>query len=127
MGACGEEKSKKEKKEQQNTDIGKTDGQDIIKPIEEKEKLKSIPKPKKNYIIKFINESKNVEFNDTIEGNINLNQILENMKTRQNSDFILEFDGDLKIGADKKEENFDNIMKEIYNNKKKLNLYLHHK
>ncbi len=116
MGACGEEKSKKEKKEQQNTDIGKTDGQDIIKPIEEKEKLKSIPKPKKNYIIKFINESKNVEFNDTIEGNINLNQILENMKTRQNSDFILEFDGDLKIGADKKEENFDNIMKEIYNN-----------
>ena len=116
MGACGEEKSKKEKKEQQNTDIGKTDGQDIIKPIEEKEKLKSIPKQKKNYIIKFINESKNVEFNDTIEGNINLNQILENMKTRQNSDFILEFDGDLKIGADKKEENFDNIMKEIYNN-----------
>ena len=115
MGACGEEKTKKDKKNQQDTDIGKTDEKDIIKPIEENEKLKSTPKPKKNYTIKFINESKNVEFNDIIEGDINLNQMLTNMRTRQNSDFLIEFDNDLTIGADKKEETFNNIMKEIFN------------
>ena len=116
MGACGEEKSKKDNKDKKITDVGKIDEKDTIKPIEENEKLKSTPKPRKNYTIKFINESKNIEFNETIEGDINLNQILTNMKTRQNSDFILEFDNDLKIGADKKEKNFNNIMKEIFNN-----------
>jgi len=118
MGACGEEKTTKKVEKKQPTDTGKKGEKDFINVIEEttKERLKSTPKQKGNYTIKFINKSKNVEFNDTIEGDINLNQILTSMKTRQNSDFILEFDNELKIGAEKKEENFDDIMKEIFNN-----------
>ena len=118
MGACGEEKTTKKVEKKQPTDTGKKGEKDFINAIEEttKERLKSTPKQKGNYTIKFINKSKNVEFNDTIEGDINLNQILTSMRTRQNSDFILEFDNELKIGAEKKEENFDDIMKEIFNN-----------
>ena len=119
MGSCGEEKKTKKDEKQQTTDMDKIGEKDFINPIEEtpKERLKSTPKQKRNYTIKFINKSKNVEFDDTIiEGDINLNQILTSMRTRQNSDFILEFDNELKIGAEKKEENFDKIMKEIFNN-----------
>ena len=121
MGACGEEKkssnNNNNKKIQLETNEDKISEKDI-KAIEETEKevFKSIPKPKKNYTIKFINEEKNVEFNDTIDGDITLNQILINMKTRNNSDFILEFNNGARIGPDKKEENFDKIIEEIYNN-----------
>ena len=121
MGACGEEKkssnNNNNKKIQLETNEDKISEKDI-KAIEETEKevFKSIPKPKKNYTIKFINEEKNVEFNDTIDGDITLNQILINMRTRNNSDFILEFNNGARIGPDKKEENFDKIIEEIYNN-----------
>ena len=121
MGACGEEKkssnNNNNKKIQLETNEDKISEKDI-KAIEETEKevFKSIPKPKKNYTIKFINEEKNDEFNDTIDGDITLNQILINMKTRNNSDFILEFNNGARIGPDKKEENFDKIIEEIYNN-----------
>ena len=122
MGACGEEKkssnnNNNNKKIQLETNEDKISEKDI-KAIEEtkKEVFKSIPKPKKNYTIKFINEEKNVEFNDTIDGDITLNQILINMRTRNNSDFILEFSNGAGVGPDKKEENFDKIIEEIYNN-----------
>ena len=120
MGACGEEKkssNNNNKKIQLETNEDKISEKDI-KAIEETEKevFKSIPKPKKNYTIKFINEEKNVEFNDTIDGDITLNQILINMKTRNNSDFILEFSNGARVGPGKKEENFDKIIEEIYNN-----------
>ena len=93
MGACGEEKkssnNNNNKKIQLETNEDKISEKDI-KAIEETEKevFKSIPKPKKNYTIKFINEEKNDEFNDTIDGDITLNQILINMRTRNNSDFM---------------------------------------
>ena len=121
MGACGEEKkssnNNNNKKIQLETNEDKISEKDI-KAIEETEKevFKTIPKPKKNYTIKFINEEKNDEFNDTIDGDITLNQILINMRTRNNSDFILEFNNGARIGPDKKEENFDKIIEEIYNN-----------
>ena len=122
MGACGEEKkssnnNNNNKKIQLETNEDKISEKDI-KAIEETEKevFKSIPKPKKNYTIKFINEEKNDEFNDTIDGDITLNQILINMRTRNNSDFILEFSNGARVGPDKKEENFDKIIEEIYNN-----------
>ena len=121
MGACGEEKkssnNNNNKKIQLETNEDKISDKDI-KAIEETEKevFKSIPKPKKNYTIKFINEEKNDEFNDTIDGDITLNQILINMRTRNNSDFILEFSNGAGVGPDKKEENFDKIIEEIYNN-----------
>ena len=121
MGACGEEKkssnNNNNKKIQLETNEDKISEKDI-KAIEEtkKEVFKSIPKPKKNYTIKFINEEKNDEFNDTIDGDITLNQILINMRTRNNSDFILEFSNGAGVGPDKKEENFDKIIEEIYNN-----------
>ena len=120
MGACGEEKkssNNNNKKIQLETNEDKISAKDI-KAIEETEKevFKSIPKPKKNYTIKFINEEKNDEFNDTIDGDITLKKILINMKTRNNSDFILEFNNGARIGPDKKEENFDKIIEEIYNN-----------
>ena len=120
MGACGEEKkssNNNNKKIQLETNEDKISEKDI-KAIEETEKevFKSIPKPKKNYTIKFINEEKNDEFNDTIDGDITLNQILINMRTRNNSDFILEFSNGARVGPDKKEKNFDKIIEEIYNN-----------
>ena len=121
MGACGEEKkssnNNNNKKIRLETNEDKISEKDI-KAIEETEKevFKSIHKPKKNYTIKFINEEKNDEFNDTIDGDITLNQILINMRTRNNSDFILEFSNGAGVGPDKKEENFDKIIEEIYNN-----------
>jgi hypothetical protein len=62
MGACGEEKKSNNNNNKKNP-LETTDDKEIekdIKPIEENEKeiLKSVPKPKNNYTIKFINEDK---------------------------------------------------------------------
>jgi len=118
MGACGEEKDKRDKdKNPIKTDVGDKNPTNI-EPITEEPngKLKSTPKIKKSYTIKFLNKDKNQENNKIIEGDSSINQILTNMKLKENSDYIIEFDNNLKIGAEKKDEKFEKILNEIFNN-----------
>ena len=114
MGACGEEKSKREK----NPKEGEIKVDNEIKTIDENDKvnLKSTPLQTNNYTIKFIDLYQNKEDNETIKGNLTLAQILLDLKIRQNSDFNIEFENNVKIGIDKKNEIFGNIIKEIFNN-----------
>ena len=116
MGACGEEKSKREK----NPKEGEIKVDNEIKAIDENENdkvnLKSTPLQTNNYTIKFIDLYQNKEDNETIKGNLTLDKILLDLKIRQNSDFNIEFENNVKIGIDKKNEIFENIIKEIFNN-----------
>ena len=114
MGACGEEKSKRDK----NPKEGEIKVDNEIKTIDENDKvnLKSTPLQTNNYTIKFIDLYQNKEDNETIKGNLTLDKILLDLKIRQNSDFNIEFENNAKIGIDKKNEIFENIIKEIFNN-----------
>ena len=114
MGACGEEKSKRDK----NPKEGEIKVDNEIKTIDENDKvnLKSTPLQTNNYTIKFIDLYQNKEDNETIKGNLTLDKILLDLKIRQNSDFNIEFENNVKIGIDKKNEIFENIIKEIFNN-----------
>ena len=118
MGACGEEKDRRGKdKNPTKTDVGDKNPTDIEPIIEEPNgKLKSTPKIKKSYTIKFLNKDKNQENNKIIEGDSSMNQILSNMKLKKNSDYVIEFDNKLTIGADKKDEKFENILNELFKN-----------
>ena len=121
MGACGEEKTTKKIPSQNpnpiDTDINEKDKNEII-PIKEKQDdiLKSTPKIQKSYTIKFLDKDKNQETNKIIEGNLTTKQILSNMNLRKNSDYIIDFGNDLKIDDEKKDEKFEDVIKEIFNN-----------
>ena len=121
MGACGEEKNKRDKdKNKTNPDNPDIDNnnQNGIEPLKEEtyDKLKATPQIKKSYTIKFLNKDKNQENNKIIEGDSSMNQILSNMKLKENSDYIIEFENKLTIGAEKKNEKFENILNEIFSN-----------
>ena len=115
MGACGEEKEKKTDKNPAVTNTGEKENQII--PIDEKEvdKLRS-NKPKKSYSLKFIDSHKNKEYNETIEGETTLNKILTKINIRQNSDYIIELDNDIKIGMEKKDSKFGDLVNELFKN-----------
>ena len=138
MGACNAEGKARdkprdpvdgEKIEKRNEII------DIEQPItntntnEDNNKLKG---PKINqmiteYNISFTNLSSNesdIPIEKKIQGNITLNQFLIDLKLRENADFEIEFENDKKIGNNKKDEKFDDLMKEIFNNTKpeKINM-----
>ena len=112
MGACGEEKDIKKKTEKKED---KKDNEII--PLERKEddKLRSTPKEKKGYAIKIINTDNNQGYNKTVDGDITMYQILSDIKFRENCDFIIEFENNLKIGAEKIGVKLDNILFEIFN------------
>ena len=112
MGACGEEKDIKKKTEKKED---KKDNE--IFPLERKEddKLRSTPKEKKSYAIKIINTDNNQGYNKTVDGDITMYQILSDIKFRENCDFIIEFENNLKIGAEKIGVKLDNILFEIFN------------
>ena len=112
MGACGEEKDIKKKTEKKED---KKDNE--IFPLERKEddKLRSTPKEKKSYAIKIINTDNNQGYNKTVDGDITMHQILSDIKFRENCDFIIEFENNLKIGAEKIGVKLDNILFEIFN------------
>ena len=116
MGACGEEKKKRTENNPLETNTGENNGNQII-PLDEKEgdKLRS-NKPKKIYSLKFIDSHKNKEYNETIEEGTTLNKILTNMNIRQNSDYIIELDNDIKIGMEKKDSKFGDIVNEVFKN-----------
>ena len=116
MGACGEEKKKRNEKNPVETNTGENNGNQII-PLDEKkgDKLRS-NKPKKSYSLKFIDSHKNKEYNETIEEGTTLNKILTNMNIRQNSDYIIELDNDIKIGMEKKHSKIGDIVNEVFKN-----------
>ena len=118
MGACGEEKNKRDTDKIKTNPVNDNNIQTVIEPPNEEtnDKLKAVPQIKKSYTIKFLNKDKNQENNKIIEGDSSMNQILSNMKLKKNSDYVIEFDNNLKIGADKKDEKFENILNELFNN-----------
>ena len=114
MGVCGEQKDKKKKPV---IDENKKLTNEIT-PIEEgkkDDKLKSIPNMKKSYAIKILNTDNNQGYNKVIDGDITIHQILSEMKFRENCDFIIEFENNLKIGAEKINVKLENILIEIFN------------
>ena len=118
MGACGEEKNKRDTDKIKTNPVNDNNIQTFIEPPNEEtnDKLKAAPQIKKSYTIKFLNKDKNQENNKIIEGDSSMNQILSNMKLKKNSDYIIEFDNKLTIGADKKDEKFENILNELFKN-----------
>ena len=118
MGACGEEKNKRVTDKIKTNPVNDNNIQTVIEPPNEEtnDKLKAAPQIKKSYTIKFLNKDKNQENNKIIEGDSSMNQILSNMKLKKNSDYVIEFDNNLKIGADKKDEKFENILNELFKN-----------
>ena len=114
MGVCGEQKDKKKKPV---IDENKKLTNEIT-PIEEgkkDDKLKSVPNMKKSYAIKILNTDNNQGYNKVIDGDITIHQILSEMKFRENCDFIIEFENNLKIGAEKINVKLENILIEIFN------------
>ena len=114
MGVCGEQKDKKKKPV---IDENKKLTNEIT-PIEEEkkdDKLKSIPNMKKSYAIKILNTDNNQGYNKVIDGDITIHQMLSDMKFRENCDFIIEFENNLKIGAEKINVKLENILIEIFN------------
>ena len=118
MGACGEEKNKRDTDKIKTNPVNDNNIQTVIEPPNEEtnDKLKAAPQIKKSYTIKFLNKDKNQENNKIIEGDSSMNQILSNMKLKKNSDYVIEFDNKLTIGADKKDEKFENILNELFKN-----------
>ena len=114
MGVCGEQKDKKKKTVlEENKKLTNE-----ITPIEEgkkDDKLKSIPNMKKSYAIKILNTDNNQGYNKVIDGDITIHQMLSDMKFRENCDFIIEFENNLKIGAEKINVKLENILIEIFN------------
>ena len=114
MGVCGEQKDKKKKPV---IDDNKKLTNEIT-PVEEgkkDDKLKSIPNMKKSYAIKILNTDNNQGYNKVIDGDITIHQMLSDMKFRENCDFIIEFENNLKIGAEKINVKLENILIEIFN------------
>ena len=114
MGVCGEQKDKKKKPV---IDENKKLTNEIT-PVEEgkkDDKLKSIPNMKKSYAIKILNTDNNQGYNKVIDGDITIHQMLADMKFRENCDFIIEFENNLKIGAEKINVKLENILIEIFN------------
>ena len=138
MGVCNAEGKTKDKPKDPNSEEKKENEKEIInieQPVtnintnEEQNKLKgpNINQMITEYIIAFTNLSSNesdIPIEKKIQGNITLNQFLIDLKLRENADFEIEFENNKKIGNNKKDEKFDDLMKEIFNNTKpeKINM-----
>ena len=83
-------------------------------------KLRSIPKNmtsiKIQYNYKLIDLSTKREFDEQIHSDATLGDLLKSLKLRENGDFIIEFDNNVKIGCEKINERFGELMPEIFNN-----------
>ena len=114
MGVCGEQKDKKKKTVlEENKKL--TNEITPIVGTKKDDKLKSIPNMKKSYAIKILNTDNNQGYNKVIDGDITIHQMLSEMKFRENCDFIIEFENNLKIGAEKINVKLENILIEIFN------------
>ena len=128
MGACGsgDDKGKRNKKTIKDKNPLLDDQAEINTEMKEKKddnniKLKATPKvlnpskQAKRYKYKLINLSTNDSFEKEIDGNIKINELLTSSQLRANGDFIIEFQNNIKIGYDKANEIFQDIITEIFN------------
>ena len=135
MGACGsgDDRSKKKIKTEKNDDIKVGNTEEANKNLSEKVQLievenkeikeeeittlKCIPN---NYIpdqyhYRLIDLSTKNSYEDQIGGDIKLGDFINNLKLRQNGDFIINFGDNNNIGYDKINERFSDLLAEIYN------------
>ena len=137
MGVCGSGEDKKKYKEKveksENKPENKPDDNNIIAQDEiieikeegngeeEKEKptkLRSVPNNitsiKINYKFKLIDLSTNREFEDEIDSDDNLGDLINKLKLRENGDFIIELENNKKISNEEIKKKFGELMIEIF-------------
>ena len=132
MGACGSsnarKKNKTDKDKTPEEGNNKTPGQGGIKiegnPTYQKEgeketKLKNVKKEKTgrseyNYELKDL--LKNKEVKDKISSDCTIVELLNRSNLRKNCDFIIEFENFYKIGHDKIDKRFGDLMEEVFKN-----------
>ena len=109
-----------EKKDTKVTNEIKTDKDELEQEKEEKPtKLRNIPKNmlsvKTQYNYKLIDLSTKIEYEEQINSDDTLGDLLNSLKLRENGDFIIEFDNKIKIGYDKINKEFGELISEIFN------------
>jgi len=132
MGTCGSGEDRKKNKENVDKSNKKVDekiiAQDEIVEIkeeikeetkgeEEPTKLKSIPNTtsiKTNYKCKLIDLSTNEEFENETDSNTKIGDLIKNLKLRENGDFIIEFENNMKISNEEINKRFGELMIEIF-------------
>ena len=120
MGVCHSE-GKKKKENKNNTETVTIINEEIQKDDNNNIKLKSGKKGlnmnRKEYNINLINISTNDEIKRTIKGSQTIiNILVDLLNINVHSDFELKFDNNKNIKANKKDFEFDEIMKEIFDN-----------
>ena len=132
MGACTSSDDRKKKQEnpkditpllKKKIDINaKVDNIKIIKEeIPENQKLKSKKKiidiEQNEYNYKLLDTLTNNIMKDKISSNCKLFELLNRHNLRTNADFIIEFENNFKIGYDRINDRFDDLIAEIFQNK----------
>jgi len=132
MGACTSSDDRKKKQEnpkdttpllKKKIDINaKVDNIKIIKEeIPENQKLKSKKKiidiEQNEYNYKLLDTLTNNIMEDKISSNCKLFELLNRHNLRTNADFIIEFENNFKIGYDRINDRFDDLIAEIFQNK----------
>ena len=126
MGTCGsgDDKGKRNKKSGNDKNPFENNQKEInteIKEINEDNniKLKGTPKIlnhlKQKYKYKLTNLSTNESYEKEIEGDNKINELITSLNLRANGDFIIEFQNSIKISYDKINENFQDIITEVFN------------
>jgi len=126
MGAVCSEDRKHKKRTDEEQKIGDTqiENKDLvsgeqIKIIDEKKDilLKNVPKTfiKTQYKFKLNDLDKNKIYEENIDGDTKLFELLKHFDLRENCDFFLEFENNIKIGTEKISETFENIIAEVFN------------
>ena len=128
MGACGSGDDRKKPKNgqiPQNPPIKKPESNDniiIIGHDEIKEgneiKLKNVPRNlmKINYNYELRDVSKNKTYEDNIDSSAKISDLINTLNLRKNADFEIIFENNMKIGYDKINEEFSEVLKGIFNN-----------
>ncbi len=110
-----------EKKDTKDTKEIKTDKDELEQEKEEKiTKLRNIPKNmlsvKTQYNYKLIDLSTKIEYEEQINSDDTLGDLLNSLKLRENGDFIIEFENNFKIDYDKINDRFGELMSEVFKN-----------
>ena len=144
MGACGSNKARKKDKIGETPGGGRdinTPGKEIIEKIdgnptdgkkreEERSKLRNprnenFEEREYNYELKDL--IKNKEIKDKISSNSTILELLNRCNFRSNCDFIIEFENNYKIGYDRINERFGDLMEEVFKNNIPNNIIMSYK
>ena len=131
MGACGSSDDRKKKlpnrgdnKDFKESEVikGEIKNQDEIKEIKEEEpsKLRSVQpninirKSEYHYKLKDLSTEKLIE--DHVSSDYTISELLKSKQLKSNGDFIIEFENNIKIGYEKRNEIIGNLIIEIFKN-----------